>query len=77
MNQKYWPLDQSPAPPPTHNLLWVRVIYGGVLDLTLNKFRMELQGLCGGGGRSSMASENEDEAGFMDLFIYSTVSMVK
>ena len=45
--------------------------YGGVLDLTLNKFRMELQGLLGGGGRSSMASNYDVEAGFMDLFIYS------
>ena len=50
-------------------LLWWDT--GGVLDLTLNKFRMELQGLWGGGGRSSMASKNEYKACFMNLFMYS------
>ena len=46
--------DQLPAPPSsphirhTHNLPWFCVFYGGVLDLTLKKFRMELQGWLGG-----------------------------
>ena len=45
VNQKYFPTDQLPAPHPhTHNLLWFCVFYGGVLDLTLNKFRTGLQG---------------------------------
>ena len=63
-------------PPLTHNLnlLWFRVFYCGVLDLTLNKLLMKLQGLCMG-EEELIASKNEDEAGFIDLRLYSTVEI--